>query len=110
MSPANKRSEGNETLTKEGIVNRIYERIGFSKKESADIVNLFFDIIKSTLASGEKIKISGFGNFIVRDKKPRRGRNPRTGDEIMIDRRRVVTFKPSPVLRRYINDRRDQSE
>jgi integration host factor subunit alpha len=91
-------------MTKADLVNSIYERVGFSKKESARIVELVFDIIKETLEKGEKIKISGFGNFVVREKRSRVGRNPQTGEEIEISARRVLTFKPSQVLRGALKD------
>ncbi|MDP8222326.1 MAG: integration host factor subunit alpha [Candidatus Lernaella stagnicola] len=91
-------------MTKADLVNAIYERVGFSKKESARIVELVFDIIKETLSEGEKIKISGFGNFVVREKRSRIGRNPQTGEEIEISARRVLTFKPSQVLRNALKD------
>ena len=91
------------TMTKADIVEAIYEKIGFSKKESADIVELVFDTMKETLEKGEKIKISGFGNFVVRAKKPRIGRNPQTGEEIEISARRVLTFRPSQVLKSALN-------
>ena len=68
------------------------------------IVENVLEIMKSRLEEGEKIKISGFGNFIVREKKPRRGRNPQTGDQIIIGGRRILTFKPSNVLRRLLNE------
>ena len=90
-------------MTKADIVERIYEKVGFSKKESAEIVELVFDTMKETLERGEKIKISGFGNFIVRDKKSRVGRNPQTGREIEISARRVLTFRPSQVLKNALN-------
>jgi len=90
-------------MTKADIVERIYEKIGFSKKESADIVDLVFNIMKETLERGEKIKISGFGNFVVRAKHARRGRNPQTGEAMEISARKVLTFKPSPILRSAVN-------
>ena len=89
-------------MTKADIVETIYEKVGFSRKESADIVDLVFDLLKETLEKGDKIKISGFGNFVVREKRPRKGRNPQTGDEIQISARRVLTFKPSQVLRKAL--------
>jgi integration host factor subunit alpha len=95
-------------VTKADIVEHIYERVGFSKKESAELVERVFDIIKDTLARGEKVKISGFGNFVVREKNARKGRNPQTGEEIRLDARRVLTFKPSLVLKTVLND--DESE
>jgi len=78
-------------MTKIDIIQDVYEKLGFSKKDSARIVESVFDIIKESLGRGEKIKISGFGNFIVKDKKSRRGRNPQTGDEISISARKVLT-------------------
>ena len=93
-------------MTKADIIEAIYEKVGFSKKEAADLVELVFDTIKETLARGEKIKISGFGNFVVRDKKPRTGRNPQTGEAIKITQRRVLTFKPSQVLRSEVNSQK----
>ena len=91
-------------MTKADIVEHIYERVGFSKKESAELVERVFDIIKDTLSRGEKVKISGFGNFVVREKNARKGRNPQTGEEIRLDARRVLTFKPSLVLKTVLND------
>ena len=91
-------------MTKAEIVEQIYERVGFSKKESAELVERIFDIIKDTLAEGEKVKISGFGNFVVREKNARKGRNPQTGEEIRLAARRVLTFKPSNVLKDELNE------
>ncbi len=91
-------------MTKAEIVEQIYEQVGFSKKESAELVEKVFDIIKETLAEGEKVKISGFGNFVVREKNARTGRNPQTGQEILLGARRVLTFKPSLVLKNILND------
>jgi len=91
-------------MTKADIVEEIYERVGFSKKESADLVEAVFSVIKDTLASGQKVKISGFGNFVVREKNARKGRNPQTGEEILLGARRVLTFKPSLVLKNVLNE------
>ena len=92
------------TMTKADIVERVYENLEtFSKKESAEIVEMVFEAMKQTLERGEKIKISGFGNFVVREKKERTGRNPQTGEEILIAPRKVLTFKPSQVLKNAIN-------
>lgn len=91
-------------MTKADIVEAIYEKVGFSKKEAADLVEMVFETIKETLEQGEKIKISGFGNFVVRRKQPRVGRNPQTGEEITITDRRVLTFKPSAVLKESLNE------
>jgi integration host factor subunit alpha len=90
-------------MTKADIVERIYDKVGFSKKESAELVEMVFDILKSTLEKGDKIKIAGFGNFVVKEKANRRGRNPQTGDEIVISARKILTFKPSQVLKASIN-------
>jgi integration host factor subunit alpha len=90
-------------MTKADLVENVYVKTGFSKKESADIVEMVFDLIKETLENGEKIKIARFGNFVVKDKSTRRGRNPQTGEEIKISSRRILTFKPSQVLKASIN-------
>jgi len=90
-------------MTKADIIEGVYEKVGFSKKESAEIVELVFDSLKETLERGEKIKVSGFGNFIVREKNARLGRNPQTGEEIEISARRVLTFRPSQVLKTALN-------
>ncbi len=90
-------------MTKADIVERIYERVGFSKKEAAEVVESIFETMKTRLEAGEKVKISGFGNFVINEKRPRKGRNPQTGDEIVISGRCVLTFKPSQVLKRTIN-------
>jgi integration host factor subunit alpha len=93
-------------MTKAEIVQALYARVGgFSKKESADIVDLVFEMMKETLGRGEKIKISGFGNFVLRDKRQRPGRNPQTGDPIKISERRVLTFKASQILKQALNVR-----
>ena len=92
------------TMTKADIIENVYESVGgFPKKDASQIVEAVFDIIKDTLARGEKIKLSGFGNLVVRDKNSRIGRNPQTGDEITISARRVLTFKPSQVLKNALN-------
>ena len=90
-------------MTKADIVERIHQKIGFTKKESSEMVETVFSIIKSTLEVGEKIKIAGFGNFVVKQKADRRGRNPQTGETITITARRILTFKPSQVLKNAIN-------
>jgi integration host factor subunit alpha len=95
-------------MTKADIAELIYERLGngkyrFSKKESAEMVEQVLGIIKDSLIKGEKIKIAGFGNFHVKSKKDRIGRNPQTGEAITIGARRVLTFKPSPMLKEGLN-------
>ena len=91
------------TMTKADIIEGVYEKVGFSKKESAEIVELVFDMVKETLERGDKIKVSGFGNFLVRHKKTRMGRNPQSGQPIEIPARRVLTFRPSQVLKSALN-------
>ncbi|OFZ25674.1 MAG: integration host factor subunit alpha [Bdellovibrionales bacterium RIFOXYB1_FULL_37_110] len=93
------------SLTKADIVERVYKEAGFSKKEASDLVELVFNTIKDTLSKGEKVKISGFGNFSIRDKSTRVGRNPQTGDAMEITARRVLSFKPSQVLKEDITGR-----
>jgi integration host factor subunit alpha len=96
-------------MTKAEIVQAIYARLGgFSKKEAADLVDLVFDTMKETLGRGEKIKVSGFGNFELRDKRPRQGRNPQTGDPIVITERRVLSFKASNILKQGLNPSRGE--
>jgi len=91
-------------MTKSEIVSAVYTKVGgFSKKEAADIVELVFETVKETLGRGEKIKISGFGNFVLRDKRQRRGRNPQTGQPLTITERRVLTFKASQILKSILN-------
>jgi len=90
-------------MTKADLIKAIYERVGFSREESASIVETVFETIKDTLGKGENIKISGFGNFVIREKRERPGRNPKTKEAMTISARRVLTFKPSPVLRNKVN-------
>jgi len=90
-------------MTKAEIIARIYEKVGFSKKDATDVVEATFDIIKGCLERGEKVKISGFGNFVVNTKRTRTGRNPQTGDEIIIVGRKVLTFKASQILKKSLN-------
>lgn len=94
---------GHSTVTKADIVEKVYEKIGFSKKEASELVEMVFDSLKKTLQKGEKVKISGFGNFLVRGKSERIGRNPQTGEQIKISARRVLTFRPSQVLKAMLN-------
>jgi integration host factor subunit alpha len=90
-------------MTKAELIEAVYTKVGISKKESADLVEMIFDTMKDTLSQGEKIKISGFGNFIVREKRSRMGRNPQTGESMEISARRVLTFRPSQVLKNDLN-------
>jgi len=92
------------TRTKHDIVEQVYNEIGFPKNQSIEIVESLFELIKKTLASGEDVMISGFGKFCVKEKKERKGRNPATGENLMLKPRKVVTFKSSGKLRGKINE------
>ena len=91
------------TLTKAQIVNQVAEQSGITQKKAIETVEALMELMKSTLESGEDVLISGFGKFCVRNKRKRRGRNPATGDDLILDARRVVTFQCSNVLRQKIN-------
>jgi integration host factor subunit alpha len=91
------------TLTKVQIVESIHNQIGFTQKRSSEIVETLLEIIKSTLVSGEDVLISNFGKFCVKQKDERRGRNPATGEDLMLKPRKIVTFKCSGKLRDRIN-------
>lgn len=90
-------------MTKADIAERIHQKVGFSKKEASEVVDSIFEVIKQHLERGEKVKVSGFGNFVVHQKHPRRGRNPQTGETITIRGRRVLGFKASPMLKKSMN-------
>ncbi len=90
-------------MTKAEIIARIDRKVGFSVKQATDVVDATFEIIKGCLEKGENVMISGFGKFVVRSKNPRGGRNPQTGEEIIIKGRRVLTFKASKILKETIN-------
>ena len=90
-------------LTKADIIQSIADQIGFTKNQSSDVTEALIEIIKRTLVSGEDVLVSGFGKFVVNEKAKRRGRNPATGDSMMLRPRRVVTFKVSGKLRKKIN-------
>ena len=90
-------------MRKADIAEIITETAGIQKAESMEMVEKVLDIIKSMLQQGEVVKIAGFGNFVVRNKGERKGRNPRTGEEIAITPRRVVTFRPSQLFKKYVN-------
>ena len=92
------------SLTKEKIINDIYNHVGFSKTRSRTVVENFFEILKKTLEKGEGLLISGFGKFVVKGKDERRGRNPQTTEDLRLRARRVVVFKSSGVLRKKINE------
>ncbi|MEN8217542.1 MAG: integration host factor subunit alpha [Pseudomonadota bacterium] len=86
-------------LTKAAMAERLFDEVGLNKREAKEMVDLFFEEIRLSLEKGEQVKLSGFGNFDLRDKKKRPGRNPKTGKEIPISARRVVTFRPGQKLR-----------
>ena len=92
------------TLTKANIVDAIHEELGFPKNRSAELIEILLEQIKSTLETGEDVLISGFGKFCVKEKKARRGRNPATGEDMMLAQRRVATFRCSHLLREKINN------
>ncbi|MGC9456931.1 MAG: integration host factor subunit alpha [Halothiobacillaceae bacterium] len=89
-------------LTKADMVERLHEEIGLNKREAKDFVELFFEELRDTLESGEEVKLSGFGNFTLRDKGERPGRNPKTGEEIPVTARRVVTFRAGQKLKSMV--------
>ena len=91
------------SLTKEKIINDVYHQVGLSKTQSRAVVERLFEITKQTLSRGEDLLVSGFGKFVVREKKARRGRNPQTTEDLHLRARRVVVFKTSGVLRKKIN-------
>jgi integration host factor subunit alpha len=97
LAPATDAS--NRTVTKAELADMLFERLGLNKREAKDMVDGFFDEIRAALERGESVKLSGFGNFQLRDKPQRPGRNPKTGEEIAITARRVVTFHASQKLK-----------
>ena len=96
-------------LTKAQLAHLLYEQIGLNKRESKDMIEAFFDLISASLVDGTDVKISGFGNFQIRTKPPRPGRNPRTGQAIPIQSRRVVTFHASHKLKEQIQEESDMT-
>jgi len=92
------------SLTKADLAEMLYEELGFNKREAKEIVELFFEEIRTALESGRDVKLSGFGNFDLRDKTQRPGRNPKTGEEIPITARRVVTFRPGQKLKARVEE------
>jgi integration host factor subunit alpha len=88
-----------KTVTRADLIEAVYQEVGLSRNESADLVETVLDEISSNLTNGENVKISSFGSFIVRDKGSRIGRNPKTGEEVPIEPRRVLVFRPSQVLK-----------
>ncbi len=98
------------TLTKAELADLLFEKVGLNKREAKDMVEAFFEEIRGALERGESVKLSGFGNFQLRDKPQRPGRNPKTGEEIPISARRVVTFHASQKLKALVEKTRDGSE
>lgn len=94
-----------DTLTKAKIVERVHEGVGLTKKDAGDMVDDIFQIVRESLVGGKKVKISGFGNFVVDTKHARKGLNPQTGEEIVIPRRRVVKFEYSRKLKEALNEK-----
>ena len=90
------------TLTKADMAEHLFMELGLNKREAKELVDLFFEEIRLSLENNEPVKISGFGNFELRDKRQRPGRNPKTGEEVPISARRVVTFKPGQKLRERV--------
>ena len=91
-------------ITKADLAEHLHDRLGLSKKEARELVEAGLEEIAATLAGGEEVKLSGFGKFELRDKPPRPGRNPKTGEEVTISERRVVNFRPSQVLKEQVNE------
>jgi integration host factor subunit alpha len=92
------------SLTKAEIADRLYEEVGLNKREAKEFVDMFFDTLRSALESGRQVKLSGFGNFDLRRKNQRPGRNPKTGEEIPITARTVVTFRPGQKLKERVEN------
>ena len=86
-------------LTKAEMAERLFDELGLNKREAKEVVERFFEEVRASLEANEQVKLSGFGNFDLRDKKQRPGRNPKTGEEVAISARRVVTFKPGQKLK-----------
>jgi len=101
-------------LTKAEMAERLFEELGLNKREAKDLVDVFFEEVRIALESGTNVKLSGFGNFTLRDKTQRPGRNPKTGEEIPITARRVVTFRPGQKLKArveaYAGEQQQQSQ
>jgi integration host factor subunit alpha len=93
-----------EVMIKADLVTMIYEKVGFSRNEAAEVVEATLDVLKEAFLHGEKVQIVGFGTFVVRQKRDRLGRNPKTGEEITIPPRKVLTFHPSKILRDVVKD------
>ncbi|QXP84730.1 integration host factor subunit alpha [Methylococcus sp. ANG] len=97
-------------LTKADMVERLFAELGLNKRDAKELVDQFFEVIKASLESGRSVKLSGFGNFDLRDKRQRPGRNPKTGEEIPITARRVVTFKAGQKLKATVEALQDEEQ
>ena len=89
-------------MTKADIISEVFDKVGLPKQDAEEMVEMILDLIKQTLKEGETVKLSGFGNFVVRKKNSRKGRNPKTGQEIEITPRRVVSFRPSMIFKEHV--------
>lgn len=97
-------------LTKAVMAEAIYNELGINRREAKELIELFFETLSEQLEKGQEVKLSGFGNFCLRDKTARPGRNPKTGEEVMVSARRVVTFKPSQKLRTQVGEFNGEAE
>ncbi len=97
-------------LTKAAMAEAIYNELGINRREAKELIELFFETVSTQLEKGQEVKLSGFGNFCLRDKTARPGRNPKTGEEVMVSARRVVTFKPSQKLRTQVGEFNGEAE
>ena len=104
MQSSDEEPGGSDSLTKADLAERLYEELGFNKREAKELVELFFTELRDSLEDNEPVKLSGFGNFELREKKERPGRNPKTGEEIPITARRVVTFRPGQKLKSRVEE------
>ena len=93
-----------KTLTRADLAEAVFREVGLSRQESSTLVEQTLDLMSDTLVAGETVKLSSFGSFVLRDKNGRMGRNPKTGEEVPIDPRRVLVFKPSQVLKDRVDD------
>ena len=110
MKADNLEAKGSRTLTRADLADAVYRRVGLSRSESADLVEVVLQEISDTVEAGESVKLSSFGSFVVRDKGERIGRNPKTGVEVPICPRRVMVFKPSNILKARINGQSVEDE
>jgi integration host factor subunit alpha len=95
---------GGGYMTKADIISEVFDKVGLPKQDAEELVEMILDMIKHTLKEGETVKLSGFGNFVVRKKNSRKGRNPKTGQEIEITPRKVVSFRPSMIFKDHVID------